>query len=283
MARMSNYSTQEVADLIGMPASRIRHYVRRRLVTPLRGLKGEYRFAFRDMVLLRTAKGLLNAKVSPRSLYRVLLKLRKELQEQGEEAPSLASVRIFADGGDLLMREGQQVWDIETGQGQLDFAAQKLADNVASLMEGAFKEGREIEELTGDEWYNLGLDLEEVDIGKAPEAYRRALLADPKHADARVNLGRLHQLQGDFKRAKKNYELALEAVHDHQLAHFNLGTIFDELDQWEPAAAHYRQAPNVPDAHFNLARICERAGDQVSALRHLRQHRQLLEKENASR
>lgn len=280
---MSNYSTQEVAGLVGLPPNQIRHYVRRRLVMPLRGPKGEYRFAFQDMVLLRMAKGLLDAEVSSHSLCRVLRKLQEELGGAGEDAPSLASVRIFTEGGGLLMREGRHIWDIETGQGQLDFAARELVDNVANLVEGEFKEGQEIEELTSDEWYNLGLDLEEVDIGKAPEAYRRALLADPKNADARVNLGRLHQLKNDIIRAKRHYELALESARDHQLAHFNLGTIFDELDEADRATAHYRQAPDVPDAHFNLARICERIGDQVSALRHMRQYRQLLEKENARR
>ena len=281
---MSNYSTQEVAELVGLPPNQIRHYVRRRLVMPLRGPKGEYRFAFQDMVLLRMAKGLLDAEVSSHSLCRVLRKLQEELGGAGEDAPSLASVRIFTEGGGLLMREGRHIWDIETGQGQLDFAARELVDNnVANLVEGEFKEGQEIEELTSDEWYNLGLDLEEVDIGKAPEAYRRALLADPKNADARVNLGRLHQLKNDIIRAKRHYEMALESARDHQLAHFNLGTIFDELDETERATAHYRQAPDVPDAHFNLARICERIGDQVSALRHMRQYRQLLEKENARR
>ena len=47
----------------------------------------------------------------------------------------------------------------------------------------------------------------------------------------------------------------------------------------DSAAEYYRQAPAVPDAHFNLARISELKGDEVSALRHMREYRQLLEME----
>jgi hypothetical protein len=37
------------------------------------------------------------------------------------------------------------------------------------------------------------------------------------------------------------------------------------------------KAPSVPDAHYNLARICELKGDEVSALRHMREYRQLID------
>jgi tetratricopeptide (TPR) repeat protein len=92
-----------------------------------------------------------------------------------------------------------------------------------------------------------------------------------------VNLGRLLQLQGKLKQAKRHYERALEAVANHQLAYYNLGTVFDELDQTDQAAEYYRRAPSVPDAHFNLARIFELKGDELAAERHMRNYRRLLD------
>ena len=86
------------------------------------------------------------------------------------------------------------------------------------------------------------------------------------------------QLKGNLKIAKRHYELALKAVTNHQLAFYNLGTVFDELDETDKAAEYYRRAPSVPDAHYNLARIFELNGDEVSALRHMRSYRQLLDK-----
>ncbi|MEJ2090543.1 MAG: helix-turn-helix domain-containing protein, partial [Gammaproteobacteria bacterium] len=67
---------REVADLIGLKPDQVRHYVRRALVEPVRGDKGEYRFNFQDVVLLRTAKGLLDANVSARKANKALLKLQ---------------------------------------------------------------------------------------------------------------------------------------------------------------------------------------------------------------
>jgi len=247
--------------------------VRRDLLRPLRGGRNEFRFTFQDVVLLRTAKGLLDAKVSTRKAYRVLLKLQEELTH----AKSLAALRIFTDGDKVVVREDDQVWDVETGQGHLDFSVRDLANNVARLANKNLTFAQEADELNSDEWYNIGLDLEEVDPEKAPDAYLRALKLNPKSADAHVNLGRLLQLQGDLKRAKQHYESALEASPDHQLAAYNLGTVFDELDEVESAADYYRRAPGVPDAHFNLARICEIKGDEVSALRHMHEYRQLLD------
>jgi tetratricopeptide (TPR) repeat protein len=272
---MGGYTTREVSDLIGLKPGQVRHYVRRSLLQPARGDRGEYRFTFQDVVLLRSAKGLLDADVSSRKAYRVLLKLQSELSQ----VKSLAAVRIFADGNNVVVREDDQVWDVETGQGQLDFTVRELADNVATLAQQNLIVLRESDGLDSDEWYNLGLDLEEVDPDRAPDAYSRAIELNPKNADAHVNLGRLMQLKGNLKFAKRHYELALAAVSNHQLAYYNLGTVYDELDDMEKAAEFYRRAPAVPDAHFNLSRIHQMQGDEVSALRHMRQYRELLDVE----
>ena len=270
---MGGYSTREVSDLIGMKPAQVRHYVRRELLDPGRGDRGEYRFNFQDVVLLRTAKGLLDANVSARKAYRILLKLQSELTH----VESLASVRIFADGSNVVVRDDNQLWEVESGQAQLDFSVAELAGNVASLANRNLLVAREGDELDSDEWYNLGLDLEEVDPARAPEAYQRAIELNPGNADAHVNLGRLLQLKGNLKQAKRHYEQALKAVANHQLAYYNLGTVFDELDQMEQAAEYYRRAPSVPDAHFNLARIFELRGDELAAQRHMRSYRQLLD------
>ena len=80
------------------------------------------------------------------------------------------------------------------------------------------------------------------------------------------------QLEGDLKMAKQAYEQGLSLNPRRRLANYNLGTIFDELDETSIASSYYEKA-RVPDAHYNLARLKEGiAGDQVSAKRHL-QHK----------
>jgi tetratricopeptide (TPR) repeat protein len=270
---MSGYTTREVAELLAMNSDQVRHYVRRKLIDPVRGERGEFRFSFQDVVLLRTAKGLLDAKVSTRKAYSALVKLKEEMSQ----AKSLSAVRIYANGPNVVIRDDNHVWEVETGQAALDFAMQEIADNVEGLTETKIADITDASDLDTDEWYNLGLDLEEVDGDKASDAYKQAIRLDPKNADAHVNLGRLFQLRGNLKNAKRHYELALTARPGHQLAYYNLGTVFDELDEIEKAAEYYEKAPAIPDAHYNLARICELNGDEVSALRHMRQYRDLVD------
>jgi tetratricopeptide (TPR) repeat protein len=224
-------------------------------------------------VLLRTVKGLIDANVSVRRACRVLLKLQGQLPA----AKSLAAVRIVAEGNTVVVREDTALWEAETGQVCLDFELQDVPQNIATLTDRNLIIAKEVEAYDSDEWYNLGLDLEDLDPERAPEAYARAIELDPENADAHVNLGRLMQLRGNLKLAKRHYERALNVAPNHQLALYNLGTVFDELNEMDSAADYYRRAPGVPDAHYNLSRISELRGDELSARRHMRDYRRLLD------
>jgi tetratricopeptide (TPR) repeat protein len=270
---MSGYTTSEVSELIGLKPAQVRHFVRRSLLMPERGEHGEYRFDFQDVVLLRTAKGLLEARVSPRRALRALLKVRSGMVD----ARGLASVRIFADGNSVLVREDDRLWEVETGQSHFDFEAPAAEHDIARIGPRKLIVTPEAGSLDSDDWYNLGLDLEDASSARALDAYVKALEMNPRNADAHVNLGRLLQLGGDIKRGKRHYERALDLVPTHQLALYNLGTVFDELNEFEAAAGFYMRAPAVPDAHYNLSRIFEILGDELGARRHMRNYRQLLD------
>ena len=267
------YTTRQVAGLTGLPLRQIRYFVERGLIEPKRGDRYEYRFGFQDLVLLRTARRLLDGDVKVRRTFSVLTKLCKQVTDER----ALSSLPIYADGDNVVLRGSQGIWDAQTGQGLLNFAGAEPADNVASLAQRSDRGEASFDELDSDDWYNLGLELEEVDHEKAPDAYLRAINLDPENADAHVNLGRLCQLRGDLKRAKQHYHRALETTPSHQLAHYNMGTVFDELDEIDLAVKFYRKALSVADAHYNLARIYEIRGDQLSSLRHLRQYRTLMD------
>lgn len=267
---MSGYSTREVADLVGLPAEQVRRYARAGVLSPWRGPRGEYRFDFRDMVLLRTARSLRDARVPPRRAVRALTRLAAELGD----AQSLTGLRIEASGGAVVVHRDDAYWDAATGQGHLDFSVQELAGQVAELRQRRFDAARPVT-LDADDFFNLGVDLEEVDPARAEDAYRHALDLDQSHADCHVNLGRLLQSRGRPADALAEYQRALHLAKEHQLALFNLGTLFDEQDDLETAAQFYRRAPDVADAHYNLCRIFELRGDEIAALRHLKRYRQL--------
>jgi len=268
---MNGYSTRNVADIVGMTPAQVRHFVRRKLLSPTKGPHGEHRFDFKDLVLLRTAKSMIDADVSPRSLFRAMTRLKASFASP----EAFSGVRLLAQGSGVVVRAEARLWNAETGQGCLDFAQQISGDGVTVLWEGRDIAPSDADELSASEWCQLGVDLEEWNVGKAMEAYQKAVLSDPNCADAWVNLGRLHQLGGNLREAKRHYELAVEAAPGHQLANYNLGTIFDELSVGELAAGFYAKAPDVPDAHFNLARISRRRGDELTYRRHQQRYMDL--------
>ncbi len=286
---MSGYRTREVAGLVGLTPAQVRRYVQQGVLSPGRGARGEYLFDFQDVVLLRTARGLRQARVPARRALKALRKLRLDLGD----ARSLSSLRIQASGATVVVAraggseqgdgrgeahgvarsDGTALWDAETGQGHFDFSTRDLAGEVAELARRRLvAEGQPFD---ADDYYNLGVDLEDVDPARAVEAYHRALELDPGNADAHVNLGRLLQIEGHHAVARDHYRLALARAPDHQLAMYNLGTSFDEADDIDKAVTWYRRADDVADAHYNLCRIFELRGDEVAALRHLRRYRQL--------
>lgn len=266
------YSTREVAALIGFPPARVRRFVQRGIVRPHRGKRDEYRFSFQDVALLRTARRLLDAEVPARRVLDALGRLRSRTGED----ESLSAVRIYAEGNTVVVREADTLWEPISGQCRLPLARRERSAEVRPLAAPAVSAAQvRFEALDSDDWYNLGLDLEEVEPARAPDAYRRAIALDPDNADAHVNLGRLYQIVGDLRRAKRHYQLALDAVADHELAYYNLGTVFDELDEYDMALDYYRRAAGIPDAHYNLARIFGLRGDELASLRHLRRYRQL--------
>ena len=101
---VKGYSTSEVARLLGLIASQVRGYVRAGFLSPERGAAGRLAFSFQDLVFLRTARGLLSARVAPRRIRKALRRLREQLPD----GRPLAAVRI-ADGGEPHRRRRRRL------------------------------------------------------------------------------------------------------------------------------------------------------------------------------
>jgi DNA-binding transcriptional MerR regulator len=87
---MKLYTTRDVARLLGLSEAQVRSQARVGYLAPDRGPRNAYRFSFQDLVLLRTAKALSEARVSPRRIRRALRALARELPA----GRSLSGVRI---------------------------------------------------------------------------------------------------------------------------------------------------------------------------------------------
>ncbi len=273
---MKGYTSQDAAKLLGLSIAQVRAFARDGFLTPGRGPRGELQFSFQDLVILRTAKGLVAARIATRRIRGALKRLRAQLPR----GRSLAELHIAAEGDRIVVSDGETTWSPESGQMQLDFAVAELATKAAPMARRAAKAARDAEdELSAEDWYELGLELEVATPAEARDAYRRALELDAHHADAHVNLGRLLHEQGLVEEAERHYRLALREAPAHATAAYDLGIALEDLGRPADAIEAYRAAlvtdPRLADAHYNIARLYEKVGKKAAALRHFSAYRRL--------
>jgi tetratricopeptide (TPR) repeat protein len=84
-------------------------------------------------------------------------------------------------------------------------------------------------------------------------------------------------LDGRLEEAEKIYR---STQSGEAILSFNLAVLLEDFERETDAMAEYRHAlaldPGFADAHFNLARLHERAGHPKEALRHLLAYRRLM-------
>ena len=265
---MRAYTTREVAELLGIAPERVRSFARQKFVTPERNARGHYRFSFQDLVLLRTANALVEAELGSHRIWRAL----RAVQDQLPTGRPLSSVRVLAEGDRVLVRERNTAWEPESGQNILNFEVEELAEKVAPLVKAAAPLARE-QASSGEEWFELALDFDQVSAKEDAEAaYREVLSLDSNHVNARINLGRLLHNERQYGQAERLYREALQIDPANPIAAFNLGVVLEDQGAIQEAMDTYRHTlnvdPTLPDVHYNLARLYERQGDRQAALRH---------------
>src|SRR4029077_10321292 len=116
--------------MIGVSAGRLRAYLRAGVLSPEKGTRGELRFSFQDLLLLRKAEGLVSLRVSPHRVRRALKKLRERLTD---EQP-LTGVSLGTDGPQVVVHERGARWQAESGQVLLAFDGPEAGDGEVPLV-----------------------------------------------------------------------------------------------------------------------------------------------------
>lgn len=271
------YTSREVAKLLGLPIARVRGFVKSGFLAPERGRRGELRFSFPDLVLLRAAKELIDKAVAPRRVRAALRQLQAELPK----GRPLSAMSISAEGRRVVVRDGRRRWNPESGQQLFSFDVAELAEKVAPLAERRAAEGKGASaRLAAENRYELGCELEASSPEKARDAYQRAIELDPAHTDAHTNLGRMLHEAGELDAAETHYRQALAGSPDDVTASFNLAVVLEDENRLDEAIAGYQRVlaldDRYADAHYNLACLYERLGRGAAAVRHLRIYKKLV-------
>jgi tetratricopeptide (TPR) repeat protein len=275
---MHEFDSKDLKRLFGIPASQVRALVRAGHIHPLKKA-GRLSYSFQDLIVLRTAGSLRAAKIPAQRINRTLREIRDSLPG----ALPLSGLSIVAVGDRIMVREGQALREGDTGQYTLDLEVVDrggdllVIDKRAAAAAAGGRVGAMGVAAPADQAFDKGLELEDTDPAAARAAYQACLAADEHHLEARLNLGRLLHLDGRLEEAEKIYR---STQSGEAILSFNLAVLLEDFERESEAMAEYRHAlaldPGFADAHFNLARLHERAGHPKEALRHLLAYRRLM-------
>lgn len=265
------YSLRRVQEILGVSRAVIMGLVSAGFISSTRGPRNEHRFTFQDLMLLRTAYELHEAKVPPKKILLSLLKLKTSLPE---ELP-LTGIRITAIGTDVAVHDPHGNWAADSGQLLMDFEVTRVKGEVAFLQPRGSQAAAE----NPKTWLTRGQALESTDPTLAEAAYRHALALAPDYLDAYLNLGALLCEIKRCNEAVQLYEEAFPRCPTSALLHFNHAIALEDQGRLQESVESYESClkvdPALADAHFNLGRLQEQLGDAQGALRHFSTYRRL--------
>jgi tetratricopeptide (TPR) repeat protein len=253
------FSIIEVAAVVGITPE-----VARALVSLVFGQPRDV-LSVSELEVLREAHGLVQQRSAARA--RIVQTLGEVRAELPVEQP-LSAVTLVREEEGIVIGHGSRRWNAESGQALLDLGP---SPSPAVSQVGARGDAEAL--------FAHASALEASDLEAALTTYSEALAANPHHADAHVNFGRLLHQRGQLREAEAHYVAALVSRPGDGTATFNLAVVLEDLGRADEAITRYREAieldPHCVDAYFNLSRLYERKGEKLAALRHLKDYKRL--------
>lgn len=258
-AGASTYSTRAAARILAVSPDRIRYWVKQRLIQPAAKRGRRYRFVFHDLVLMRMAKELLPARRHLQPLQKYVHHLRTSA---GLSRP-VTSLKLEARDGLILVREGDVVFEAESGQLCLQFGNRRIAGKVEERFGPArvrerFEEARRVAE---------------NDPFRALTMYSDLLGKEPRNFELHLRMAALLEREGDLANALRHLLGAAVLMPANAEVHQRLGLLYRKRDENEKAVQSFLRAiecdPVSVEAHRNLAELYEKLGHKREAMRHL--------------
>src|SRR5207244_4349478 len=131
--------------------------------------------------------------------------------------------------------------------------------------------------------FEQALMLDERGEPKAAELYAKAIEEQDCVADAYCNLGIIESQKANTTKAFDCFTTSLKHNPRHSEAHYNLGNLYFEVNDFRLAQVHYEMAAEVeaffPNVYFNLALVQSINNDLDAAISALTRYQELVSPE----
>jgi tetratricopeptide (TPR) repeat protein len=258
MPRVQTFSTRAAARILAVSPDRIRYWVRRRLVQPS-GRGRRYRFAFKDLLVMRMAKELLPSRRHLEPFQRCFDKARAFF----DPARPVTSLKLHNEDGRIVVQDGDIAFEAESGQLLLRFEAARRAGKI----EDRFGPARVRER------FEEAKRLAESDPLRALMLYSDLLGREPRNFELNLRMASLLEREGDIAGALSHLLGAAVVAPANAEVHLRLGMLYRKRDEPDNALQSFARAaecdPLSIEAHRHLAELYEQIGRKRDALRHL--------------
>ena len=248
----------DVARFLGVPAPRIRRWLRMGLLQPT---KTVHRFPFFDFQRVSDARKLCEL-LSKGAKLREIRDGMEQVQAclPDRELP-FSQLDMLQHDGQLLVRINGSLVELN-GQLRFDFES---SHDAASKTLPVPRSAEDVERL-----FDEALAFEDAGhLDRAAEAYRKAIQWDPDDPALPFNLGNVLFGLRQIDEAAASYRAALQRDPGYAEAWNNLGNIYAEQCRWSDAEKAFQRAvqlvPGYEDARSNLARVLEVSEENSSS------------------
>jgi tetratricopeptide (TPR) repeat protein len=261
-----SYTTDDVLRILHFSAATFRACLRAASY-PSPRTRRQPRFSFQDLLIFRTANGLLEAGIPVSRVRKVLASLKRQLPDE----QALSHVKIYADGRRVVVWDATGQWQPDSGQFLLNFEAEEVK-RPAKIRTLTGPRQASPAQLTAQQWYERALELEQDSPEEACRAYEQAVKIDPTLVEAHLNLGLLYHIGDQLDQAEASYRRAIQHGPDEALGYFNLAGVLTRKGDRHGAIAAYTTAiqrqPDLTEAHEQLALLYDAEGNTTMAFRH---------------
>jgi len=133
---------------------------------------------------------------------------------------------------------------------------------------------------SGLSYFEQALLLDERGDAQAGELYRKAIAGNDSVPDAFCNLGIIESKRGNLPKAFDCFKSCLRQNPRHFEAHYNLGNMYFDANDYRLARLHYELAaeldPMFPNVYFNLALVQAINNDLGAAVETLTRYREMV-------